>query len=218
MEQAHDNDLKLAEAYFLGELTDAEAEAFEAHYFECARCAEYVREELVMFESGRTVAEILPDSPAKVVPISEGRRRRGWIPLAAAAMLVLAVGTPMLLQGRSAPMVDVVAPEPIRFSADRAAAAPAKVFPANAPFALDIGIPPVDAAGGAPVARYSLTVRNQASEVVGKRQDLTADQAAEPVLLVLNALPAGTYKVAIEGVREDGNRSTITTYPFEVRK
>ena len=40
------NDAKITHAverYFLGELSGAEAEDFEAHYFDCPECAEEVR-------------------------------------------------------------------------------------------------------------------------------------------------------------------------------
>lgn len=37
-------ELRFAERYLLGELSPDEAAAFEAHYFECARCADEVRQ------------------------------------------------------------------------------------------------------------------------------------------------------------------------------
>jgi anti-sigma factor RsiW len=211
MERAHDPELKIAERYFLGELSDDEAEAFEAHYFECPRCAEYVVEELYMMESGREVARAVRETPANVVPLVP-RARRQWIPAAVAAMLVLTVGAPMLLRGGPEPRVDSPNTIRITFSADRAAAAPARTAPKGVPVALEVDIPPAD------FPRFVVTIRDEAGEIVDKPHERTSEQTAEPVLLVLSELPAGTYNVVIEGVRENGSRSPVApSQSFEVR-
>lgn len=206
MDRAHDPELKTAERYFLGELTDDEAEAFEAHYFDCARCAEYVVEELAMLESGREVAKAVQQAPLNVVPLTP-RRRRDWLPAAAAAILVLAVGTPMLMRDRATPRVYSGEPIRIQFSADRGAATPQPVR--GEIIQLDIEIPPIDS------PRFEVSVRNEAGEIVHQRHAYPAERTN--VFLVLSGLPAGTYNVVIEGVREDGNRSLVARQPFEVR-
>jgi hypothetical protein len=208
MEQAHNPDLMIVERYFLGELTNDEAEAFEAHYFDCGKCAAYVVEELALIRSGQEVAK---EAPANVVPIAS-RRRWQWLPAAAAAMLVVAVGVPTLMRDPAKPTVDVIAPTRIQVSLDRAAAAPpTRIFPEGSPIAFDVEIPAED------FPRFVVSIRDKSNELVDKEHELTAEQTTEPVLLVPSALPAGTYNVVIEGVREDGNRSPIHTKTFEVR-
>jgi len=189
MEQAHDPELKTAERYFLGELSDDEAEAFEAHYFECARCAEYVVEEMAMMESGREVANALRQAPpASNVVRLEPRRRWQWLPSAAAAMLALVVGVPLLIRGEE-PSVDLVKPATIQVSASRAAAREVPSFPAGKPVSLDLDVEPSD------YPAFVLSVRDEANDVVDEELQLTPAQVIEPISLVLGALPAGTYNV-----------------------
>lgn len=220
MERAHDPQLQIAERYFLGELPDDEAESFEAHYFECERCAEYVVEELALLESGRHVAARLPAPQrtiapaATVTPIADGRRRRAWLPAVAAAVLVMAVGAPLLLRDRATtPSIAFAYPEPLRFSADRGAEAAPLTFAAAALIAVDVEIPASDV----PFPRFELTVRDTANgATIDQPLTVTQDRAAEPVILLLRDLPAGSYEVLIEGVREDGKRSPVGREPFEV--
>jgi hypothetical protein len=207
MEQAHNPDPLITERYFLGELTNDEAEAFEAHYFDCPRCAGYVVEELALFRSGRDIAK---EAPPNVVPFSR-RLQRQWLAAAAAAMLVVAVGVPMMRRQNVDPSVDLVEPRRVEVSTDRAAAEP-MVFRAGEPVPLYFEIPPED------YPRFAVTIRDHQNRTVDKGVERTAEQTAEPVFLVLSALPAGTYNVVIEGVQGDGNRSTIATRPFEVRE
>jgi Putative zinc-finger len=203
MEQAHDPEMKIAERYFLGELTNDEAEAFEAHYFECPTCAEYVREEMVMIEAGREVA---PNWRPKVVPIWP-RPNRQWLPTAAAAVLAVALG----IENFMPPSPSSIEPEIVRiqFSYDRSAAASEPVR--GEMIQLDIDVPPVE------TPQFEITTRDEKNEIVGKRHLYPAERANESISLVLTELPAGTYNVVIEGVRENGNRSFIASYPFEVR-
>ncbi|HEY0157170.1 MAG TPA: zf-HC2 domain-containing protein [Thermoanaerobaculia bacterium] len=213
MERAHDPDLKLAERYFLGELTNDEAEEFEAHYFDCARCAEYVVEELALMRSGEQFARAARELPANVVPLAP-RRRREWWAAAAAAVLVLGLTTPLLLRNdRVEPTVEMtIPPTPIELALDRAAAPPPPVFREGSPIPFDVVITTEEG-----FARFVVAVRDGANKVVDREHELTAEAANETVHLVLRKLPAGTYNLVVEGVREDGNRSPIINQPFEVR-
>jgi hypothetical protein len=81
-----------AERYWLGEMTEAEQQAFEAHYFDCAECADGVRADLRMTDGVRAAgAEARTASPAPPARIA-GRWKSSLIPLAAAAVLTLVVG------------------------------------------------------------------------------------------------------------------------------
>jgi anti-sigma factor RsiW len=74
--------------YLAAQLTEAEAEAFEAHYFECDRCWELVHRGVEVRSAGRPAATV------KVLPASPRQWRR-WmlVPLAAAAVALLWVAT-----------------------------------------------------------------------------------------------------------------------------
>ncbi|HEX8253901.1 MAG TPA: hypothetical protein VF846_12165, partial [Thermoanaerobaculia bacterium] len=106
-----------------------------------------------------------------------------------------------------------VDPEPVRFSADRSSDAAPRVFAAGAPIVFDAEFTLPDD----PFARFELTVRNTANgATVVTPRTITREGAAKPVVLLLPDLPAGSYEVLIEGVREDGKRSPVGRQPFEV--
>lgn len=229
MEKAHKPDEQLAERYFLGELTDDEAEAYEAHYFDCPRCAEYVAEELAMLESGRAVA-LEQKRTAPVADFAAARKRkREWLPLAAAAALVLVIGAPTVLRReppqRQAPtvlrqqttpgmVISLKTDNPaLQFSADRGPTAKRRSFRAGGSIAFNVEPSETDA------PYVELSIRDAASKaVVIPPQRLTQEERANDFQWLPDPLPAGSYELVIESVREDGNRSTISSEQFEVRE
>jgi hypothetical protein len=75
--------------YLAGQLSPAEAEAFEAHFFDCGRCWDLVRQGLEIRSAFQA------DSPARspVVPLSRSRRAiPRWWGLAAAAIAAVGFG------------------------------------------------------------------------------------------------------------------------------
>jgi anti-sigma factor RsiW len=211
MEQAHDPDQQLAERYFLGELTDTEAEAYEAHYFDCAGCAEYVREVQILFDSGRDVAyqNVIP---AQVVDFNERKRRKvQWMP--AAAMLVIAITGPLLAwRLAKQPYVHASRGIEIEFSQSRAEASAVEAVRVGEAFHLSVIAPPEAATGDQAVIRNIDT-----GKLVSGGKKLTQADLNAPFDLQPSELPVGRYEVVIE--RADGNRRTrIAAKPFEVRR
>ena len=87
---------EILESYLAGRLTEQDREAFEGHFFECARCFD----ELRMLQ---TIRDVLPKVTREVKAKGTHRLTR-WVPafgLAAAA--VLTVGTLLLLRPSSIP-------------------------------------------------------------------------------------------------------------------
>jgi len=77
---------ELSEKYVSGALGDADREAYELHYFDCARCSREL-EALVLLR-----AELERSPPRREeAATSVGRRRAPWLTLAAAAALVTAI-------------------------------------------------------------------------------------------------------------------------------
>lgn len=68
----------IAESYLLGTLDESEREAFERHYFECARCYSEL-------EALRAVKDVLARHPRRAMPV-----HRQWLALAAALFLIVA--------------------------------------------------------------------------------------------------------------------------------
>jgi hypothetical protein len=90
-----DFDESIAGRYVAGRLAEAEAEAFEAHYFGCDRCWRVVR-------AAQELRGALELEPAR------GQRTllaRPWVPLAAAAALLIALGTWMRVRQPGAEQV-----------------------------------------------------------------------------------------------------------------
>ena len=69
--------------YLAGKLPDAEAQAFEEHFFTCGRCAEAV-------EVGSSLRAAFGKAPVRPAAAPE-RTSRTWLPLAAAAAVALGV-------------------------------------------------------------------------------------------------------------------------------
>jgi len=77
----YENELEIRSLYLAGKLPAKDAEAFEAHYFICERCAEAV-------EMGAKLRMALENVPVHAAPAS-ARAARTWLPLAAAAAIAL---------------------------------------------------------------------------------------------------------------------------------
>jgi hypothetical protein len=79
---------EVAEKYLLGQLSDAEREAFERHYFECSRCIEEL-------QTYRALQEVLKQTAAVIQP--EPILKRAvlpwtWTAAAAGVLLIIGIG------------------------------------------------------------------------------------------------------------------------------
>src|SRR4051794_14516481 len=119
MEHAEALESHAADLYVLGELSEADAEAFEGHYFDCVECADEVRLGTKLLDDGR--AMLREDQAAKVVPIASRRSFNVWMPAAVAAMLVILIGAPMLLSRAKAPAFEIGHGQSISLSGTRSA-------------------------------------------------------------------------------------------------
>ena len=216
MDHEHAINRKIAEQYVFGELSETDANAFEEHFFDCGDCAEDVRDEMQMLESGRDVVrETAPRTESQptpnVVPIETWRRRTWWIPAAAAAMLVIALGVPTLMRRDAAPSMQL-AHELQLGGLTRAESEPkpAVTLPQGEALLLYVDVAPQDGA-----VRYDITVRGSDGKTVGTRS-VTSEQTTQPVALVLSRLPAGTYEVVTDGVRSGGMRAATATQSFTI--
>jgi len=217
MEQAHDPDQQIAERYFLGELDDAQAEAFEAHYFECSTCAQSVVETQMLFDGGRQVVH--PDPKPVPLPVPAPTPLplpwtwQQWAPLAAAAMLAVVVGLQIIPPpSQQQPVVHNPEPRRVEFSLNRAEVTKGLTFASGEPIFLLVTVPQEASVGDEAVIRNTET-----QELIPPATRLTLEKTEGPFFLQPDALPAGRYEVVIE--RADGNRRTrIATQSFEVRR
>jgi len=163
-------DETVAARYLAGRLADAEAEAFEAHYFGCERCWAEVR--------------AAQELRAALVPKASPASRRPWVPLAAAAALLGALGTWMLV---------------------RPGAEGDRVYRAGRSSELDLSVSVGEAGVGiswpaTPGARlYRVRVVTAEGALVTERE-----VAASPALLEKERLPATLLYVSVQALGQDG--------------
>jgi hypothetical protein len=193
------------ERYLLGELTANERADFEEHFFDCAECATAMREGAALLASGRAV----------VRAERQFRKRRvlTWLPQAAAAALAIVVGvqTFMILPRRTASHEPLMQIAPI-YNSDISRGAAAESAPAGKRFTQLINIPSEPA-----YPSYRCELRDAKGQVRAVLP-ITALQAKDLVPVLLGPLPAGSYVLVVEGVREEGNRAeTIDTIPVNVK-
>ena len=110
MEHTQALEMNAPDRYVLGELSAAEADAFEEHYFDCSACTEDVRLGMSIMEGGRllvkqdaepSTAPALPMAP--VVPIASRPRWYKWIPAAAvAALMAIPINLGLLMRMQNA--------------------------------------------------------------------------------------------------------------------
>jgi len=208
-----------AESYLLGDLPDAEADAFESHYFDCRVCADTIRAGAAMFAAGKEVArELAPPfpesdprlpSPAPVV-VPFAQRPRQWMSVAAAAVLSFVLGgqffrSPVVT---ALPILEIAAPGGSITGITRAAEDDLIVhFDGQRPVEVVITSDPDEV-----YPEYRVELRDAAGKVV--HASAVSPQLAlhiDGLPVLLRALPAGRYVLAVRGVRKDGNHPVVAT-------
>lgn len=214
MEHQEATAASLPERYLLGELTAAEADAFEEHYFDCADCADDVRAGMQLMEGGRQLVRerAEPAAPAHVTSIAQHRRARWqWMPYAAAAVFAFAlVGSLLMREGGAVTPRLAVATSTADLSGEARAGEDAAAV--TLPAVITIAIPP-----DPPHERYRLRVVAPNGALL-QELPLSREQASDYVSLIVDAgHTAGTYRVEIEGAGPAGQFRHIATRRFTVR-
>ena len=179
------------ERYLLDEMSDADRDAFEEHYFSCPTCAEDVRVAAVMRDGVKAglLAARSPERSAAVLPISS---RRPWhasvvLPWAAAAMLALVAGYQAVRPAAAPPMPVTQALSPISLRPASRGAIVTVPRPKEGMAVLALDVIAVDP--GAALT-YDLRTVDDQSVASGVAQ---APPAGTPLLLLV---PATTLKAA----------------------
>jgi hypothetical protein len=217
----------LAERYVLHEMSDADADSFEQHFFECAECASAVDAGQMLVANGREVVREAPQPVRNEIPEASRvsfreslmrwwSRPAGFVPLAAALVLGAlviyqnAIVIPGLRQMRDTARV---IPAFQLIAASRGDATPITVARGASSFLVTADIPP-DAqypkyiceliSGNKPV--FNLTV---SAPVAG--QSVT-------ILVPARQLNPGVFELTITGVGADGQkRERVSVFPFNLQ-
>jgi hypothetical protein len=206
------------ERYLLEEMSDADRDAFEAHYFSCTTCAEDVRVAAVMrdgVKAGLVAAGSQERSAAAVVPISS---RRPWhtsvmLPWAAAAMLALVAGYQAVWPAAAPPAPATQALSPISLRPASRGAIVTVARPQEGMVVLALDVMAVDPGVA---LTYDLRTVDDKSVASGVAQ---APPVGTPLLLLVSASTLnapGSYLLLVRAGA--GSEPPIAEYRFAVAK
>ena len=199
-----------AAAYLLGDLSREDRDAFEEHFFECALCANDVRNGTAMLSAGHEVVR----SEQRV----RSFRARGWLHAAAAAVLVIVAYQTVIiprLQTEPLPQMAIIPQGQLLHGVTRGGGSEYTVrFEGDLPFVIPCEIPSDHAY---PSYRFAfIDASKKPMHVITAAASEVLTSEGEPVPLLLRRLPAGRYELVIEGVGADGNRVAIVSHQIVV--
>jgi len=198
------------EKYLLGELPEAQRDAYEEHYFSCAECAAQLRSAVQFLGASRELFAAAP-APRRT---AGAKRNTGWAwfrpvwALPVFALLLLVVGyqnlvtipqykqaaTSRVLSMHSLILADTRGDEGLHFQ-----------VPAGEPFGLYLDIP-TDAAH----SRYTLRLVDPSGNSSLLRS-VTADEAKKTQVVVVNPVKRpGKYTLVVSGGTDSGAKASST--------
>lgn len=210
-------DLHASERYFLGELSDSESEAFEAHFFECVHCAEDVRATAAFADNSKAVFLERPFRQAV-----SAKEKRGWLgsfggfwnPLQAASMAAAVLLAALV--GYQSLVVIPALRQPLIFSALTLHPATRGEEPVYQVPGTDRFLPlRVEVNPQHPVSQYHCDLRTDSGSLLFP-MTTAAPPSGTPltVLLPLSSLSSGHYTFVVA----DSQKNEIERYPFVLEK
>jgi len=232
LDHLHAQQTQAAERYVLGELTAAEAEEFELHFFECPQCAiavdsgqEFIDAARVSFREPLTAKakarqDVRTPRPSFFERISETLaaifRPAVAVPVMAALAAIAAYEGVVASNLNRVLETAVSVPAVQLIGASRGDEMIVPVLPGEhfAPVLVDV--PP-----GAPFKTYICVLNRENHE---NKEILTSTSPAPPdgepieIQLPVKRLKDGKYDIVVYGLTPEGGRSDrISRYPFTVR-
>jgi hypothetical protein len=199
------------EKYLLGELPQAQRDAYEEHYFSCAECAAQLLSAARFLGASR---ELFAARPApRVIAALRNPLRNPWfawfrpvLALPAFALLLLVVGYQNLVtipQYREASTSRVLAMHSLILANTRGEEGVHFTVSAGEPFGLYVDIP-TDAAH----SRYLLRLQDPSGNSAVLRS-VTSDEARKTQVVVVNPVRrAGKYTLVVSGVADGSAKAT----------
>jgi Putative zinc-finger len=198
MDHAEAMRLEATERYLLGELDEAQRDAFEAHFFECRECAESVRAGAAFVAASRSALHAPVALPPRTVAVTGWGSFAAFAGLAAALCLVAYQGLVVIprLQSEVQALGSLRA-VPSRFLTVSRGEAPT-VTVSNADRQLVLVL---SQSFETPFPSYRCELRDASDRVI-LTGTLTPRPGADEleVLLPLAGLPSGSYTLVVEGL------------------
>jgi hypothetical protein len=229
LDHLHAQQTQAAERYVLGELTAAEAEEFELHFFECQQCAmavdsgqEFVDAARVSFREpvtakGKAKEDIREPRASFFERISE----------ALAAICRPAIVVPVMAALAAIATYEGVSASNLNRVLETARSVPAvQLIGASRGDETIVPVPPgalfvpvwFDVPPGSSFKTYVCVLNSGSQEVLSATSPAPPDGQPIAMLLPVKRLKEGKYDVVVYGLTPDGGRSDrISRYPFTVR-
>jgi hypothetical protein len=200
--------LQAAEKYLMGELSNAQRDEYEEHYFDCPSCAEELKATVAFMESAKQVAHHENLQPVRPAPERAAQTERpgffAWlrpafaIPVFAALLFFIgyqnAITIPRLKQSEAhAVTASTYKPFSLPALGTRAEGTPFRVsVRANEAFTLDVDMPGNSSDG------YLCQVRDQSGRVY-LSQPISSEAAKDSVHLLFpgGSMSAGSYTLLV---------------------
>lgn len=191
------------EKYLLGELTLAQRDAYEEHYFSCAECAAQLRSAAEFLGASRELFAVSPVPRAAVK--AEQTRSFSWLrpvfALPAFALLLLVIGYQNLVtipQYQKASTSRVLSMHSLILADTRGEESLHFTVAAGEPFGLYLDIP-----ADAVHSRYVLRLEDPSGNSSLLRS-VSSEQAKNTQVVVVNPVKrAGKYTLVVSGVTDD---------------
>jgi len=206
-----------AERYLLGEMNEAERDAWEAHFFSCAVCTEELKASAGFVNA---VQDFFSSAPA-TAQVPERKSVLAWLnwrellrpaPAFACAMLLLVGGFALYQNTVTMPRLrqpQVMAS--VFLTQSRSGESKTISAPREGRFELRIELPP-----DGKFSAYDGQIIAESGRIAGT-VSISAQQAGGPINISLDAstLTPGSYSLAVRGItKENGQKNDVAHYRF----
>jgi len=212
------------ECYLLGEMTAEQREQFESHYFECAVCADDLREASQFIEYTKDILASEKLQPISLRPAVERPRASGWFQwlqpqfaMAAIAVLVVVAGVESLstIPGLERRLAETSSPRivsPTYLKDQTRGEPPTLKLVSGAPAVFIFDLPESSPTNLEFVVKS--TDGHTVLQIIGK-----APGGSDPATLSIPKLdlPEGSYALVVEAAGASG-QPPLGSYPFEVKR
>jgi hypothetical protein len=196
------------ERYVLGELSDAERESFEGHYFDCPDCFHQIQLDSQFLAHAREVLEPEPEK-SWLAQILGDLRRPAPVFVSALLLCAIAIGVHQqsVISDARAPHVE----ERYNLVAVKGPEQPLKVS-RKARLALNVVFTP-----DAKFISYRVQIINDAGKVVHSLPPSRVQGDEVTIAVPAAALGQGRYSVVVQGMTPAGSLSEVGSAPFDLK-